>query len=239
MAEPLVPLNGIAGGVEKTGVISITVPVHVDTLIEAVTFIPSNIGINLPLVSRAFRQDETGRYEVHLLYEGLAEESKTQQEEANTFELDVSMAESPIQEHPNFTKLKEKFGWDPAEKTFPEQLPQGTGGEKALSKGGSKDTANPLHGVQNFLDASATFRITYAARHVPGHVLEGIGTVVNRPPFIGSFQLPEAVKKRNWLKLAPKIVKRGNAIQITEEYLLSGRRKFSKEIYGAGQFDEV
>ena len=42
---------------------------------------------------------------------------------------------------------------------------------------------------------------------------------MDKPPGIEQFKIPGAAKKRNWLKMAPKIKRKGNAVEITEEYI--------------------
>ena len=55
------------------------------------------------------------------------------------------------------------------------------------------------------------------------------------PPGIAQFQIPNADGQRNWLKSAPKIKRKGNAVNITEEYLLSGPQGWLDSIYSAAQ----
>ena len=64
----------------------------------------------------------------------------------------------------------------------------------------------------------------------------GVGTV-QTPPSIGKFNLPN-LGKRNWLKLAPKVRMRGNSIEITLEYMLSGPLGWFTEIYSVAQLGE-
>lgn len=68
-----------------------------------------NLGLGTPLVSRSFKQSEEGGYEVTLHFDGLEDEAK---EDQTTFEFDVSMSEDPIEAHPNFDAISEKYGWD-------------------------------------------------------------------------------------------------------------------------------
>ena len=72
---------------------------------------------------------------------------------------------------------------------------------------------------------------------IPSGILRGIGTIVDKPPGIEQFKLPGAAKKRNWLKLAPKIKRRGNAVEITEEYMLSGPNGWLRDVYGQAQLE--
>ena len=68
---------------------------------------------------------------------------------------------------------------------------------------------------------------------MPSSIFHAIGTVQS-PPQIGKFNLP-GLGQRNWLKLAPKVRMRGNTIEITMEYMLSGPLGWFPEIYSTGQ----
>ena len=89
--------------------------------------------------------------------------------------------------------------------------------------------------MQNHLVVGAGFRVTTTKRTIPGHVLKGIGTIVETPPGIAQFQIPNSDGRRNRLKCAPKIKRRGHAVNITEEYLLSGPQGWLDSIYSAPQ----
>ena len=232
MATPL-QLLGLSGGVDKNGVITIEVPMWVATLNEALHVFPS-IEIGLPIVSRNFKQSEDAGYEVTVHFEGLTSEPN---EDQITFEFDVSMSEDPIESHPNFDSIAQKYGWDEVERMFPKYAPGSTSSGGALNKQ-STAKKNPLYGTESYLAVGAVFRKTYAGRVIPGGVLRGIGSIVERPPDIGQFQMPTTGSKRNWLKLAPKIRRRGNSVEVTEEWMLSGPNGWNKDIYSGGQLDD-
>jgi hypothetical protein len=232
-AAPL-PTTGITGGISETGVATIEVPMFVDTLAEALSVLP-NLGIGIPYRSRSFTQEDDGGYKVTLHFEGIANEAPN--DDQVTFELDTSMAEDPIQTHPFFDTLKTRYAWDAAKEQFAETLPESSGEQTALSGSGKKPKKNPMFGVDNWLVVGAVFRKTYAAKTIPSSILRGIGTVVDKPPGIEQFKIPGAAKKRNWLKLAPKIKRKGNAVEITEEYMLSGPNGWIRDVYGQAQLE--
>ena len=93
-----------------------------------------------------------------------------------------------------------------------------------------------MYGVESWLVAGAMYRVTYVSKTVPQSIFLGIGTV-QTPPQIGKFNLPN-LGKRNWLKLAPKVRMRGNSIEITLEYMLSGPLGWFTEIYSVAQLGE-
>ena len=235
MPAPL-PTTGINGGISETGVATLDVPIFVDTLAEALTALP-NLGIGLPYRSRSIAQEDDGGFKVTLHYEGVTPEFTFDNPEQVTFELDTSMAEDPIQTHPFFETLKTRYAWDAAKEQFAETLPETSGEQTALSGSGKKAKKNPMFGVDNWLVVGAVFRKTYAARTIPSGILRGIGTVVDKPPGIEQFKIPGAAKKRNWLKLAPKLKRKGNAVEITEEYMLSGPNGWLRDVYGQAQLE--
>ena len=121
MSAPL-KLFGTVGGVDKTGIINIQVKFWVATLPECYRYVPTDLGITLPLMSRTFSQSEGGPestgeagYEVTLHYEGAEVDFKYADNQI-TFEFDASMAEEPIESHPSFDKIATKYGWDAAKK---------------------------------------------------------------------------------------------------------------------------
>ena len=230
-AAPL-QLLGTGGSVDRNGIVSVDVPMWVATLAEALRA-TVNLGIGIPLVSRGFKQSEEGGYEVTLHFEGLESEA---QDDQTTFEFDVSMSEDPIESHPNFDAIAAKYGWDDVERSFPKSAPEASESGSALGKK-SKAKTNPLYGVESYLAVGAVYRKTYASRTIPSGVLRGIGSIVERPPGVGQFNLPSTGGKRNWLKLAPKIRRRGNSVEVTEEWMLSGPNGWNKDVYSGGQLE--
>ena len=228
------PTTGITGGISETGIATVEVPIFVSTLAEAVSVLP-DLGVGLPYRSRTFSQEDDGTFKVVLHFEGVPTEFSEQDQV--TFELDASMSEDPIQTHPFFDTLKTRCHWDAVKEQFSEALPATAGQQTALSGGSQKLKKNPLFGVENWLAIGAVFRKTYAARTIPSGLLRGIGTIVEKPPGIEQFKIPSAAKKRNWLKLAPKIKRKGNAVEITEEFMLSGPNGWIRDIYGQAQLE--
>jgi hypothetical protein len=228
------PTTGITGGISETGIATVEVPIYVATLGEALNALP-NLGIDLPYRSRTFSQEDEGTFKVVLHFEGVT--TTFNEEDQVTFELDTSMNEDPIQTHPFFDTLKKRYHWDVVKEQFSETLPETGGQQTALSGGSQKTKKNPLFGVENWLVIGAVFRKTYAAKSIPASLLRGIGTIVDKPPGIEQFKIPSAAKKRNWLKVAPKIKRKGNAVEITEEYMLSGPNGWIRDIYGQAQLE--
>lgn len=221
---------------DKTGLIRYTEPWEVHTLLECASFIPANV-LGLPIVERAAEEfGDVATWKLVLTYEGMtsSEGVNFESSEAVEVEIDGSMSGDPIQSHPNFAVLKVKFGWNTAKEEFAETLPTTSGQQTALSGSKTKSRRNPLHGEDSYLAVGAVFRVTYTTRNPPNDVLEGIGTVVERPPGWGLLNIAHP-RGRNWLKLAPRVRLRGNAGSYAAEWMLSGPNGWIRDVYGAAQ----
>ena len=85
-----------------------------------------------------------------------------------------------------------------------------------------------MFGQSTYLVLHAVFRRTYLVRRVPKDLLDGVGTTRERLP--GGLPTP---KGRNWLIMPPKVARRGNVFEITEEWMLSKPgQKWPEAIYG-------
>lgn len=122
-------------------------------------------------------------------------------------ELDFSSIQSPIQTSPNFQNLVSIYGWDDATQSFPQKISGGN--------------ASPVYGTSDFLSYSCVYRQIQTLESVPSTIFDNIGTIDDNVPF-KKIPDPATIDERTWLYLAPKIVSRGNAFQITQEWMLSG-----------------
>jgi hypothetical protein len=188
----------------------------------------------LPVVSSNGQMGLNGLFVITFDYEGIDAQAQPSPQDEVTFELDTTMSEDPIETHPRFTQLKARYGWDQDNRRFAEMI-SGTGqGATALSSGG-KQKQSPLFGTDSWLVVGALFRKTYASKVYPTDLLQGIGTITKAPPGIGQFKLPPLGKSRNWLKLAPKVKLRGNCLEISEEWMMSGPKGWVEDVYSQGQ----
>jgi len=131
-------------------------------------------------------------------------------------ELDFSSIQSPIQTSPNFATLVSTYGWDDATQSFP--------------KKNSVGDDSPLYGTTDFLSYSCIYRQTQTFSEIPDSIFDHIGTIDDNVPF-KKIRDPADSDERTWLYLAPKIASRGNAFQITQEWMLSG--------FGTGWIPEI
>lgn len=235
-------------GADRTGLISGSVQVHWDDeqyarpqwerLQHSAAPGPEEIGLALPCVDvKRGWEPAHSRAVYTYTYEGLFLNAEYD-ENAVLFEMDFSMSEDPIETHPNFDLLAKTFGWNFLKREFQHTATaQGANAAKQSGLSGQLKKVfakvNRLYGVTSYLSVGAMFKRTYTRREIPASVLQGIGTILTKPP-AGSaqFRLPVAYSKnRNWLKMAPKITKRGNAVQIADEAWLSGPRGWVEEMY--------
>lgn len=153
-------------------------------------------------------------------YEGIIKELGASQNV--TFELDMSLTEEPIKTHPDFANLRKKYLWNPNTQRFPELI-AGTGKNKG------KLVRSPLAGVEAYLSPGAIFRRTTVTNRIPANIYKGVALAGNIPSVAG-FEMPD-IGTRQWFKLAPKIRKRGNCVEVVEEWMLSGPYGVNSDIY--------
>lgn len=208
-------MPGTKGSRDQTGLLSLTVPFYVATESEVLT-----VGIEAPFeleeISREWDDIEgLEGFQVTVTYEGL--EPGRDESEGESIEFEPSFSEEPIEAHPSFLILKEQFDGSTDDKgrvQWPETYFPKTGSQ--VLSGGPKDKKNPLFGVSTYLALKSVFRRTYVVREIPDDLLDTSGEIVESLP--DGFPTPNG---RDWLRLPPKVSKRGNVYQISEELLLS------------------
>lgn len=172
-------------------------------------------------------------------YEGIDESLGDDDERLTTFELDITMEEVSIEAHPNIAEIEKKYGtFDTKLRRFPKYLNADTGEDLDAADVDKSKQRNPLYGTDSYLSFGATFKKCYVRRFIPAIALRHIGAIVKRPPGLAAFPLPAAAKGRQWLKVAPKITRRGNCVHIEENFMMSGRHGIVKEIYGESQLEK-
>lgn len=208
-------MPGTKGSRDETGLLSVSVPYYAPTEADVLT-----VGLEPPFglkeVNREWDDIEgLEGFQVTINYEGF-EDGKDESEE-ESIEFDPSFSEEPIEAHPSFLLLKDRFGGtldDKGRVQWSETYFPNTGSQ--VLSGGPKDKKNPLFGVSTYLALKSVFRRTYTVRDIPDDLLERNGEIVESLP--DGFPTPNG---RDWLRLPPKVSKRGNVYQISEELLLS------------------
>ena len=161
--------------------------------------------------------DEAGNWIAQFDYEKVSGDESDTEDIGLVEELDFSMSQNPVQSSPNFADMVTKYGWDTAQKVFPQTLSDGS--------------ASPVYGTTDFLSYTCVYRQTKSVSELPSDLFENIGTIIGDPPF-KKLTDPASGDDRTWLYLAPKIATRGNAFQIVQEWMLSGSGGWLEAIYG-------
>lgn len=217
--------QGLRGSRDERGLIGLTVPWIVATLDEVLTVGASAV-FGLPETKREWSDLEGGKFLVNISYEGAQSENG----DKDTYEFDSSFGEEPIESHPDIETIKATYGGTvggDGKITFPEKLSSNKGSSSGLSGGQTtKQDKNPLFGLSTYLVTKAVFRHTYLRRVFPSELLNKIGTIVRSLP--ESFPTPSG---RNWLFMPPKVAKRGNMYEITEELMLSAKGGWPEAVY--------
>jgi hypothetical protein len=207
-------MAGTKGSRDDTGLLSITVPFYVPDEAEVLT-----VGIEPPFglveVGREWSDVEgMSGFEVTVNYEGL-EDGKDEGDES--IEFDPSFAEEPIESHPAFITLKNKYGGTLDDKGRVQWTETYKPSNSALQANtGTSEKKNPLFGISTYLSLKSVFRRTYTLRDLPNDILDDLGGIEESLP--DGFPTPSG---RNWLRLPPKLSKRGNSYQVSEELILS------------------
>jgi len=217
--------QGLRGNRDERGLIGLTVPWVVATLEEVLTVGATSV-FGLPETKREWNDLEAGKFLVNISYEGAQSENG----DKDTYEFDSSFSEEPIESHPDIETIKAVYGGTvggDGKITFPEKMPSAKGGGGGLSGGQSvKQDKNPLFGLSTYLVTKAVFRHTYLRRVFPATLLDKIGSIVHSLP--EGFPTPSS---RNWLFMPPKVTKRGNMYEITEELMLSAKGGWPDGVY--------
>lgn len=235
---PTTRLLGTKKSVDKTGILTIEAVFLADTEDDEISFYNSPPSLyGLPVTSANSEQNEDGTFLIYARHEGVSDGGSVGYENLDRTEIvfDGSMDKERIQAHPKFEQIKKLFGWDDENKMFPGTA-QGQGGATGFNSDGGQGKPSELAGVDSYFEFGAEYSITYASHGIPGDVLRGIGTI-HQPKGIEKINGAAPGTKRNFLKMGPRIVLRGNVFSITEKSLLSGPRGFSRYIYGEGQLE--
>lgn len=204
----------------KTGVISLTIPFHVDSLDEVLS-----VGLEPPFGLQEMERDwddiEGAGFEVAVKYEGF---ESGRDEGGVEYDFDPSFSEEPIESHPLINRLVELYDGEVKDNkvTFPSTIVDEGGG----LGGGNGERKNPLAGLTTFVSLRSVFRMTYARRTLPQSIFRKIGTIERSLP--GGFPTPAG---RDWLVMPPKVSERGNAYEISEEWMMSPPGGWPENIY--------
>jgi hypothetical protein len=230
-------LRYYTASIDRFGIESGSVIWHADTLEEARTVGLPSIG-GVPLVGRSFATGiDPQCYAVTVTYEGKAPDGQPKGvgiEE--TVEGEALYIQEPIELHPNLDSLLEQFGGfrdTDGRVKFPESLPgRGTGSGSGLSRGARSSRTNPMFGRTTYAVAGCEVLHSYVREQLPADIFGELNQILdNLPSSLPSNARPQTPRGRNWMKMAPRWVARGNVVQIFDRYRLSPPGGFTKEIY--------
>lgn len=225
--------------VDRFGVETGSITWHADTLSEAREVGDATIG-GVPMTQRQISPSDKDpqTYMVTLSYEGQATDGKPPGQEINeSVEGEALFVQEPIELHPSIGTLLEKFNGyrDPADGTVKFAPTLGSGKPSAgtgLSAGGKASSPNPLAGRKTFAVAGCEVLHTYVRDQLPSDLFDDLNAILdNLPGSLPSNGRPSTPRGRNWMKMAPRWISRGNVVQIIDRYRLSPPGGFNKELY--------
>lgn len=229
-------IHGANGSRDERGLISHVVPYLAATFAEVFTVGADTYG-GLPETARTWRADQCGAFIVEVTYEGQdPDNTPAKQSEKETFEARSSYREEPIEGHPKIEELIKKFNGTRDSATqkvnFPATM-QGTGTNALGADSTQKETPNPMAGVEKFMTLEVVWTRQYIRKTIPASIFNNIGKIITQPP--GG--APKIAKRKAWLIMPPTVKKRGNVVEISEEYTLLPEGS-PKELYDLGTLDK-
>lgn len=213
--------QGLSGSKDERGLVTFSVPYLAENEDELLS-IGTGGYFGLAEVGRTWREDKAGTFVVDVTYEGRPDEpSEEQKKQEITYEAKSSFREEPIEAHPKIEELIKKYNGQrdrgTQKVTFPPVLDGTTGTDGLAGEAGSeKETINPMAGVEKFMLMEIVWTVSYIRKEVPDSIFLRVGKITKNPPG----DPPRIPKRRGWLVMPPSARKRGNVVEITEEFLL-------------------
>ena len=193
---------------------------------ESALFAPAlDIGIAIPEWNpRQIVEDVAGvaaGYHVELSYEGHPEPDKADEE---SFELEGTTADEPIESHWNFEVLLKNYGNghkpDPAtgHMVWPRSITDATTGEKGR---------NPMVGIESWAAPGLIWNHNFVASKLPETLVRQLGTIAETVPG----DPPALSGNRSWICVRARGRNRGNIWQCQMSWQLSGPYGYVPEMY--------
>lgn len=175
--------------------------------------------------TRTTIESEGGISTVRWIYEGIGDGVN---QAIYLYEFQGSLESVPIQAHPGYSSWLNVYGYEDANGSWrPFRKLSSSTDSGGLSAGSSSGKKNPLLGAEQWLSIGGIWSRRYGQRDIPRDALNGVGIITSTVP-----GTPPAIPPgRNWLKGAPVVTWRGNAWDVTEQYILSGIGGHNKLIY--------
>lgn len=156
-------------------------------------------------------------------------------EEMAEYAFEPSDLEIPITSHPDILKLIDTFGGvvEDGRVIFRKDVPKTKEGDAAFAKDlVSKKKSSPMFGVEAYTSFAGTWTKSYTLKRGESvrDIFSDVERIVTNPPMPSWINFNFG-KNRNWLKRMPSIRVKGNSLQITERYLLSGLGGHNPAVY--------
>lgn len=207
-------LLGIAAEVDDIGIVTIRKPYFADSFEEALRVGEDKVA-GVPQHSRSVSVNEAGIFIVEVRFEG---KGSVETEQNEDFTLKTTFREEPIESHPKILEIIKKYGGKlrNGRVEFSDTY-AGAASDRGLQRRREDGTVkNPFFGVEKYMVLEVTWTRRYAAEEIPGDILARVGRIVPRPP-----GKPPVLPGRNkWLVMPPSATRRGNMVEVTEEYQL-------------------
>jgi hypothetical protein len=199
--------------------------------------------------TRAYVENENGVAVLRWIYEGIASWVGDQDEALMWCNFDRTLNTVPIQAHPDFKSwvgvygmLDESGNWLP----FASVKDAKNSTQMALFPNSTGIQQNPLLGADSYYTCGGVWTARYSARILDAELLTGTGSIIDTADLPqNDLQNPPSVpvdsdasgnkSPRNWLYTGPQLTWRGNAWEVVEQYVLSGRGGWVPEIYNGNQ----
>lgn len=232
--------DGMEFEVDATGAVTLRVNFWGDDLESAGRAAPREyMGLRRGTMTGKQRKGSCG-FDVTATYAGLLPQDGNPEEDENgEWEVDSEFSEEPIKSHLMLPLILETYQGreDPetGEIVFPKKLSGKRSGDgRGLAGGGKtyqrKGADNPAYGLESYFQTGAIVRRTRTLWRVPGGIFRDVGRVIERPP------IPDLADvdwgDRNFLSLMPKPRRRGSAVELTEEWKVSGPGGWLPVTYG-------
>lgn len=219
------------GGVDELGIATLSIDYLASTFAEALTIGQESFeGLHPKPGGRSWKRTGAGKWRTTVVYEGLVGEVGLE-----TFRLQTSRSEEPVESHHYLQELKDKYGGyldTEGKLKFPDTLPDGPGtidpvlGLVGPGRNGQASEPNPMFGYDSFFAKGLIVEHRFTTTDDPQPYIDADDTIVTEVPC----PWIETPGDRDWLRQLEAVNEivivggdRGNGIvfELEVRYLLS------------------
>lgn len=236
---------GIQFDVDQSGTVVLTVPYYAPTIEDALSLIPTEFsGLGRESMQGKERQSKAG-FDVMVRFAGMlpgqSQSPDGATDDDGDWEVDTDLSEEPIKSHFLLPLILKYYGGKedeeaPAGVRFDKYLPvKKTGSGRGLQgpvnqKTGENGVKNPAYGLETYFVTGAIVRRTRIMATVPEEFFRKSGDVIKRLPIRALSHIDWG--NRDWLVMVPRPRRRGNAVEMVEEWKLSAPGGWPPYVYG-------